>query len=655
MEILGTSTAGVQAESEAPDATQVYDYIVVGSGAGGGPLSANLARAGYRVLLLEAGEDHGDKLTYQVPAFHGLSTEDPDMAWCYFVRHYANDEQQRRDSKFDVERNGVLYPRAGTLGGCTAHNAMITVYPHNSDWDGIAAVTGDCSWGSVQMRAYFERLECCQYSERPAAGADNPSRHGFDGWLTTNEADPKLAVTDTELIAILKAAVFETLLKEIHSPLELLRGVLDDLAAFLRHPSDPVGALVRHLDPNDWQVAERSSQGLVSIPLATRDGKRQGPREFIRQVEQQHPDKLIIQTRALVNRVLFDDQNTAIGVEYEIGSHLYRADPRAKDAASSGEGAEEQPAEKRRAFAAREVILSAGAFNTPQLLMLSGIGPREELERLGIPVRVELPGVGKNLQDRYEVGVISELDADFSLFGDGTFAPPEPGQEPDSALRQWMENGTGVYSTNGAVIGIVLRSKQADDAPDLFVFGLPSYFKGYFQHYSEELEKTKNHFTWAVLKAHTRNTAGTVTLRSSDPRDTPEINFRYFEEGTDAEADLDAVAEGVEFVRRINRRIGRMKEAEMLPGGTLDTPEEIRTFIRNEAWGHHASCTCKIGAADDPFAVLDSRFRVLHTRNLRVVDASVFPRIPGFFIVSAVYMISEKAFDVITEDAHTVA
>ena len=90
---------------------------------------------------------------------------------------------------------------------------------------------------------------------------------------------------------------------------------------------------------------------------------------------------------------------------------------------------------------------------------------------------------------------------------------------------------------------------------------------------------------------------------------------------------------------------------ELLPGPGVDSADDLRGFIRDNAWGHHASCSCKLGRADDPTAVLDSSFGVLGTKSLRVVDASVFPRIPGFFVVTPVYMISEKASDVILADA----
>jgi choline dehydrogenase len=278
------------------------------------------------------------------------------------------------------------------------------------------------------------------------------------------------------------------------------------------------------------------------------------------------------------------------------------------------------------------------------------VGPREELTTLGIDVRVDLPGVGENLQDRYEVGVVYEMKSDFTLLEDCAFKSPRPGQEPDPCFEEWKSGG-GVYTTNAVVLGIIEKSRKGREDPDLFIFGLPGYFRGYYPRYSEEVGREKNRFTWAVLKAHTLNTAGRVTLRSDDPRDVPHINFRYFDEGNDASGDdLESVVEGVEFVRRMMSRASEVIERELVPGEDADTREQIREFVRNEAWGHHASCTCKMGPKGDEMAVVDSDFRVHGTSNLRVVDASVFPRIPGFFIVTAVYMIGEKASDVILAD-----
>ena len=363
--------------------------------------------------------------------------------------------------------------------------------------------------------------------------------------------------------------------------------------------------------------------------------------------------------------MLFDDGNIAIGVEYTKGRSLYRADPRSVPA-----GAAAPAGEKRVAYARCEVILAAGSFNTPQLLMLSGIGPTEELQRHGITPRVSLPGVGRNLQDRYEVAVISDLKKDFQILAEATFDPVKG----DQLLDEWKTSKRGLYTSNGAILGIIMRSKPERKEPDLFVFGLPGFFKGYFPGYSkaffaddepttvaadkgEHLDETKKcRFTWAVLKAHTNNTAGFVRLRSADPRDTPEINFKYFDEGNDsAKEDLDSVVEGVNFVRRMSEHTEMFTKSELLPGKDLSSPDALRTFIKDEAWGHHACGTCKMGPASDPMAVVDSAFRVHKTQRLRVVDASIFPRIPGFFIVTPIYMISEKAADVILADAKAMA
>jgi choline dehydrogenase len=620
-------------------AEETFDYVVVGSGAGGGPVAANLAEAGHRVLLLEAGLDDEDD-DYRVPAFHGRASEHPGMSWPFFVRHFDDRAQQERDAKYRPEHDGVLYPRSGTLGGCTAHNAMITIYPHDADWNAIARATGDRSWRAGAMRRWFEQLEACApaYKRRPRAlpravwparvlswlplvsdKYANRSRHGFDGWLHTTLADPKLALGDTQVLSVLKAAAARS------------------LATFLNRPLHPFEGLATAVDPNDWR-GRKHPEGLWLIPIAVRDGKRNGTRERILDVARRLPDRLTVRTGALVTRVLFDESAdgvpVATGVEYLAQPHAYRADPR--PTAESGP-------EPRTVRASREVILAGGAFNTPQLLKLSGIGPREELERFGIRCRVDLPGVGENLQDRYEVGVVTQLKKDFRLLAGLTFRPPGPGEQPDPGLREWAD-GRGVYTTNGALLGLVRRSRPELASPDLFIFGLPAKFTGYYPGYSGALAQQSDVFTWAILKAHTVNRAGSVLLRSADPRDTPDVRFRYFEEGDDAAGeDLDAVVTGIEVARSIMRCLGDDVAAELVPGDATTSREELRSFVRDQAWGHHASCTCAIGPASDPRAVLGSDFRVHGTRGLRVVDASVFPRIPGFFIVTAIYMVAEKA------------
>jgi choline dehydrogenase len=342
----------------------------------------------------------------------------------------------------------------------------------------------------------------------------------------------------------------------------------------------------------------------------------------------------------LATKILFDADKKAIGVECWEGEHLYRADPNAAD----------NPYEVKQYYCSREVILAGGAFNSPQLLMLSGIGPEAHLRDMGIACLVDRPGVGTNLQDRYEVGVVTEMKQDWKILAGATFAPPLPNQQGDPCYVDW-QNGRGVYTTNGSVLGVVMKSSTGPLDPDLFVFAVPGNFQGYYPGYAKESVRTKKFLTWTVLKAHTQNTAGYVRLRSADPRAVPEINFKYFDEGNDATgADLAAVVDGVEFVRSIcagNSAIAR----EIVPGPDFPTRERLAEYVRDHAWGHHASCSNPMGRATDQHAVVDSNFRVIGVKNLRVVDASVFPRTPGFFIVTPIYMIAEKASDVIIADA----
>jgi len=149
----------------------------------------------------------------------------------------------------------------------------------------------------------------------------------------------------------------------------------------------------------------------------------------------------------------------------------------------------------------------------------------------------------------------------------------------------------------------------------------------------------------------------TVTLRSANPQDMPSISFNFFDAGTTAggidQSDLAPMVKGIQFSRNIYANISapyRGHLTEEFPGPNAKTDDQLKEFVKNEAWGHHASSTAHIGPDSDPYAVLDSHFRVKGVSGLRVVDASVFPQVPGFFPVTSVYMVSERGADIIMGD-----
>ncbi|KAJ0162550.1 Oxygen-dependent choline dehydrogenase [Colletotrichum tanaceti] len=614
-----------------------YEFIVVGSGAGGGVLAARLAMAGRKTLLIEAGDDQGANENYTVPAYEAKATEDDAMAWDFFVRHYADDARQARDYKTSYQTpdggvytglspppgstiKGALYPRVGTLGGCTAHNALVAVYPHRSDFDYIANLTGDPSWSADNMRSYFVRMENNRYL------LPGDSDHGYDGWLSTETAPLRLALLDPQLLSLLTGGA---------AALESQTNVVFNLATLA------VG------DGNSASSDRDTRPGYYQVPLSSDDAKRVGSREFVVAVRDAKDDNgnkrypLDVRMDCYVTKVLFDNASPprATGVEFLDGKYLYRASPRSRTAG---------PGVRGTATASREVIVAGGAYNSPQLLKLSGIGPAAELRRFGIPVVKDAPGVGTNLQDHYEITVQGRTPANFSVLDGCTFGFYGAS---DPCLTRWRNpilGDHGIYESSGFAASMHYKSTVTErDEWDVFVFGGPVNFRGYYPGYSVNATIEHDWFSWAILKAHPRNTAGSVTLRSADPLDVPDIQYNYFDTGSgDSNADLQAMAEAVELARdAFDRQLVAIREE--LPGAGVSGDAAVKQYIKDTAWGHHASSTCPIGADNDPMAVLDSSFRVRGVTGLRVVDASVYPRIPGTFTAVSTYMVGEKAADVI--------
>ena len=606
-----------------------YEYIIVGSGAGGGPLACRLAKANHSVLLIEAGNDQHGNINVSVPGYYGVVAQDPKVRWDMFVNHYQDQERAMRDPKYTYEVGpyqyhvgpdpppgakplGILYPRAGTLGGCVTHNALVWILPQASDWNNIAEITGDDSWLASNMNQYLDKV----YE-----------------WQPTEPNDPSLWLKDLTLSQHLSggAAVMSVPPSEKNP----LPGLDDALHMDINNVSDP---------------KRDSTEGFFPIPLSMKAGTRVGVRDYIeRTVAEGYP--LTVRQNCFVTKIKFDESSDvprATGVEFLDGEYLYHASP-----LSGGDG------RKGSMSATKEVIISGGTYNTAQLLKLSGIGSSAELQNFNISTVMDLPGVGTNLQDRYEVPVNVMHHRNLTTLNGCTF----DGGKDDECFTTWEQNPDmldqrGPYASISQAAIMAIHSKYATGPDtDVFVFGGPIDFTGYFPGWGSASVADHKHFSWYTLKAHTRNTAGTVQLTSSDPLSPPLINFNYFDTGTtegDADnLDLGAVVQAINESRSAISKYERYSVlggdscVEMRPGADKQSDEEIGQYVKDVAWGHHACCSNPIGADNDTKAVLDSQFRVRGVQNLRVVDASVFPKIPGIFIQAPIFMMSEKAADVI--------
>jgi choline dehydrogenase len=303
-----------------------------------------------------------------------------------------------------------------------------------------------------------------------------------------------------------------------------------------------------------------------------------------------------------VTRVLFEG-NRAVGVEY-----LRRGLP-------------------EQARAGREVILCGGAVNSPQMLLLSGVGPAADLKRLGLPLVVDLPGVGRNLQDHPAVCVSHACTRPITLDRADTFT---------NLVRYFFRRGP--LTSNIAEAGAFVRTSPAKAAPDLQLYFGPVYFLEHGFH------RPPGHgFTLGacLLRPASR---GTISLRSRDPLQPPLLRPGYLE----APDDCRTLVEGMRRLRRIAAApaLDPWRGSEYLPGETVRTDEEIEGDVRRRVQTlYHPVGTCRMGT--DSLSVVTPRLEVHGTTGLRVVDASVMPTLVGGNTHAPTVMIAEKAADLI--------
>lgn len=309
------------------------------------------------------------------------------------------------------------------------------------------------------------------------------------------------------------------------------------------------------------------------------------------------------------------------------GAHVTRVDIRAGRAVAVeyllGGGA-------RRVEAAREILLCGGAVNSPQILLLSGIGPGEQLRTFGIDVVAPLPGVGNHLQDHLAVSVVKACTRPITLSS----------AESRLNLLRYVALRRGMLTSNGAEALAFVRSIPDLVAPDLELFFIPAVFVDH------GLVETRRHGMTMVATALQPRSTGSISLRSNDPLAKPVIDARYLSDP--AGEDLHVLLRGVDLAQRLfaTEALRPYVAGPIEPAGPARTEADAVAFVRQEAETvYHPVGTCRMGA--DPMAVVDAELRVRGIDGLRVIDASVIPAIPRGHTNGPVIMIAERAADLI--------
>ncbi|QIW98368.1 hypothetical protein AMS68_003886 [Peltaster fructicola] len=570
-----------------------YDYVVVGGGTAGLAVAYRLAEDGTKtVAVVEAGgfyeSENGN--TSVVPAYCTLygavavnsSSQYPLVDWG-FVTEPEEGLGGRR----------LHYGRGKTLGGSSAQNAMIYNRGTIGSYQAWADLVGDQSWTFDNLLPYFARgiqysppntaLRAANASVPPPADSRAYSRRGGP-----------LQVSYPNFAQVFSSYV-DLAMEEYGIPSQQ-----DFISGHL---------LGRQWAPLtiSYPEEERSSSESSYLQAAFRSGR----------------ENLKVYTHTLAKRVLFNANKTATGVEVETRSY--------------------QNGNKFVLRARKEVVISAGAFQSPQLLMVSGIGPRTQLEAHNITVLADRPGVGTNMQDHLDFAPIFE-----TTIQRGTGAEADPKEETDF-VNQYKASRTGpltnagvdfigweklpaAYRSNLSATALADLARYPADWPEIEYEISGAHLVG--------TDATKRYGTILAIPV-TPFSRGWVNISSADTNDLPLVNPNQLSHPTDREVAVQAFKRARSFFQA--KAIQPILIEEYMPGANVTSDQDILAYIMASSYQNwHASCTCRMGMKNDTTAVVDSQARVIGVHNLRVVDASAFALLPPGHPQSTVYLVAEK-------------
>ncbi|CAN5190679.1 GMC family oxidoreductase N-terminal domain-containing protein [soil metagenome] len=536
--------------------TDIFDYIVIGSGSAGSLMANRLsADPANRVALIEAGPSD-QKWPVNIKAAMPVGN-------IFLLPHEKYNWKLQLTGNNAVGNRQINFPRGKLFGGSSAINGGVYIRGQKADYDGWKAAGND-GWSYDDVLPAFKAVE--NY-----AGPDR-AWHGKGG---------ELDVQKPRSFNPIAGAIVEAAVQAGHHR-------------------------------NDDFAGERQD-GFGRYDLNQRNGTRlSSARAFL------HPalkrPNLTVLDETMVRRILFD-RGRAMGLEIE--KHGARCTINAR----------------------REIILCAGATNSPQLLMLSGIGPQDHLQEMGISIVQNLPGVGAHLEDHPTVHVAMENPSGES-YAVSAKALPRILASP----LKYLLNREGMLASNVAECGGFLCT-DGTGRPDIqitFLVGLKL----------DARSVPRRHGYMGLIQLLRPKSTGSVRLASNRPEDKPVIDPNFFADPYD----MKTLIAGFREARRIFAQpaLAAMTGAEIEPGAQHKSDAEIDAALRKIVnTAYHPTGTCKMGPDSDPMAVVDGRLRVRGVSGLRVVDASVMPEIISGNTSAPTMMIAERAARFILEDAVT--
>ena len=562
-----------------------FDYIIIGAGTAGCLLANRLsADASKRVLLIEAGR-RDDYHWIHIPVGYLYCISNPRTDWMF-----------KTEAEPGLNGRSLIYPRGKTLGGCSSINGMIYMRGQARDYDGWAASTGDMQWGWAQSLPYF------------------------------------------------------LLHEDHHQGANALHGARASAPALMQDSDTPYRAMLRHNNAGGewrvekqrlrWDVLEAFAQAAVQAGIPASEDFNTGDNEGVGYFEVNQKSGWRWNTaKAFLRPTCYARPNFELWTGAHASQLLLENQPGSEQPLRCTGVRVWNGQEMVNAHARREVILSAGAVASPQLLQLSGIGPAALLQSKGIAVRQDLPGVGQNLQDHLQIRTVFKVKNTPTL---NTLANSLWGKARIGL--EYLLTRSGPMSMAPSQLGAFTRSDPAQPYPNiqyhvqplsLDAFGSPLH--------------TFNAMTASVCNLNPTS-RGTVQIKTPDFHDAPAIAPNYLSTAQDRKVAADSL--------RVTRRIlaqsamQKFEPEEFKPGVQYQSDEELAILAGDIASTiFHPVGTTAMGRADDPQAVVDTRLKVCGVQGLRVVDAGVMPRITSGNTNSPTLMIAEKAAQWIVEDA----